>query len=144
VATCPLAVPVSDPFPPGGDPVKAIQQVRVTDLDALGHLSSPRLIELLINAHCQLLTPAGWVIRRQDIYYQRPVTAEIRHIAVHTIAARTGRTSLTLQSTITHPDAPDILYLESTTVWVHTDPDTGQPAPVPRAVTGGLDVPSPA
>lgn len=141
---CLLAGRVSDAFPHGGNPVKAIQQVRVTDLDALGHLSSPRLIELIINAHCQLLTPAGWVIRRQDIYYQRPVTAEIRHIAVHTTGTRTGRTSLTLQSTITHPDAPDILYLESTTVWVHSNPDTGQPAPVPRPVAGKLDVPSPA
>jgi acyl-CoA thioesterase FadM len=144
VVACLLAGRVSDAFPHGGNPVRAVQQVRVTDLDALGHLSSPRLIELLINAHCQLLTPAGWVIRRQDIYYQRPVTAEIRHIAVHTTGTRTGRTSLTLQSTITHPDAPDILYLESTTVWVHTDPGSGQPVPVAGAVTGPLDLPAPA
>jgi acyl-CoA thioesterase FadM len=125
--------------------VKVIQQVRVTDLDAQGHVSSPRLIDLLINAHYQLLTPAGWVIRRQDTCYDRPVTAEIEHVAVHTAPARIGRTSLTLHSTIAHADAPDIVYLESTTVWVHTDPATRQPAPIPQAVRDKLDAhPAPA
>jgi acyl-CoA thioesterase FadM len=118
--------------------VKSIQQVHVTDLDAQGHVSAPRLGDLLINAHYELLTPAGWVIRRQDTCYHRPVTAGIQHVAVHTTPARIGRTSLTLHSAIIHPGDPDILYLESTTVWVHTDPATRQPAPIPPAVRNKL------
>ncbi|HUN32901.1 MAG TPA: acyl-CoA thioesterase [Trebonia sp.] len=114
--------------------MKAIIQVRVTDLDAAGHVSSPRLIELLITAHYQLLTPVGWVIRRQDLCYHRPVTAEVTRVAVHTTPARVGRTSLTLRSAMAHCDSTDLLYLESTTVWVYTDPVTRQPAPLPPAV----------
>jgi acyl-CoA thioesterase FadM len=125
--------------------VRAIQQVRVTDLDAQGHVSAPRLNDLLINAHYELLTPDGWVIRRQDICYHRPVTAEIQHVAVHTTPARIGRTSLTLQSAIADVGDPDMLYLESTTVWVHTDPATLEPAPIPPAVRNKLDtLPVPA
>lgn len=119
--------------------IQSLQQLRVTDLDALGHVSASRLIDLLINAHYELLTPTGWVICRQEISYQRPITAGTASVAVHTAATKIGRTSLTLRSHITEAGDPARLYLEAATIWVHTDPATRLPAPIPEPIRHALD-----
>ncbi|GAA0411473.1 hypothetical protein Acor_15360 [Acrocarpospora corrugata] len=75
------------------------QQLRVTDFDHLGHISAPRLLELVINAGYDVLPPAAWVISHQEITYRQPLTREAaarRSIEVHSEIRRTGRTSLTL------------------------------------------------
>lgn len=127
--------------------ISSDQKLRITDFDFMGHASGPRILELMINAHYEILSPSGWVICHQDIAYQEPLTraaAEEHDIRVESEAMKVGRSSLTLRSQLVGVRAgePRRLYVEATTIWVHTDPQTRLPTPMPPHIrTALLDEP---
>jgi acyl-CoA thioester hydrolase len=126
-----------------------VHTVSDTEIDTLGHANNVVYIEWMQSAalaHSAALgwpterylqLGSGWVVRRHEINYLRPVQRG-EQIIVRTWVAEMKKVTSTRRYRIICP-SDDALLATAETKWAFIDYSTGQPTRVPLEVAGCFD-----